>query len=66
LFSACFACHSLKPGEGNRAGPTLHGMFGRRIATLQGYDLPKALKMDQPAGRETSVVIFHWARRITR
>jgi len=33
------------PGlEGNRAGPTLHGVFGRRIATLPGYNFSPALK----------------------
>jgi cytochrome c len=34
VFRACVACHTLKPDQGNRAGPTLHGIFGRRIATL--------------------------------
>jgi cytochrome c len=43
MFRACVACHTLKPDEGNRAGPTLHGIFGRRIATLPGYDFSEAL-----------------------
>ena len=30
--------------QGNRAGPTLHGVFGRRIATLPGYNFSAALK----------------------
>ena len=34
VFRACVACHTLKPSEGDRAGPTLHGLFGRQIATL--------------------------------
>jgi cytochrome c len=37
VFRACVACHTLTPDEGNRAGPTLAGIFGRRIATLPGY-----------------------------
>ena len=44
VFRACVACHTLKPDEGNRAGPTLHGIFGRRIATLPGYNFSPALK----------------------
>jgi cytochrome c len=34
----------LSPGEGDRAGPTLHGLFGRRIATLPGYNFSAALR----------------------
>jgi cytochrome c len=44
VFRACVACHTLKPDEGNRAGPTLAGLFGRRIATLPGYNFSAALK----------------------
>ena len=44
VFRACVACHTLSPDEGNRAGPTLHGVFGRRIATLPGYNFSPALK----------------------
>lgn len=44
VFRACVACHALRPGDGNRAGPTLHGIFGRRIATSPGYDFTQALK----------------------
>jgi cytochrome c len=44
VFRACVACHTLKAEEGNRAGPTLAGLFGRRIATLPGYNFSPALK----------------------
>src|SRR4029077_2783080 len=37
-------CHTLSPDEGNKAGPTLSGVFGRRIATLPGYNFSPALK----------------------
>ncbi len=37
VFRACEACHTLTPDGGNRAGPTLHGVFGRRIGTAPGY-----------------------------
>ena len=44
VFRACVACHTLSPDEGNKAGPTLAGIFGRRIATLPGYHFSEALK----------------------
>jgi cytochrome c len=44
VFRACVACHTLAPDEGNRAGPTLAGLFGRRIASLPGYNFSAALK----------------------
>jgi len=44
IFRACIACHTLGAEQANRAGPTLAGLFGRRIATLPGYDFSDALK----------------------
>jgi cytochrome c len=44
VFRACVACHTLTPDEGNRAGPTLSGIFGRKIASLPGYNFSPALK----------------------
>jgi cytochrome c len=44
VFRACVACHTLSPDQGNRAGPTLAGLFGRRIASLPGYNFSAALK----------------------
>jgi cytochrome c len=44
VFQACAACHTLTPDGGNRAGPTLHGVFGRRIATAPGYNYSEPLK----------------------
>jgi cytochrome c len=44
VFRACVACHTLAPDQGARAGPSLHGIFGRRIASLPGYNFSEALK----------------------
>lgn len=44
VFKACAACHTLTPNGGPRAGPPLHGLFGRRIATASGYHYSDALK----------------------
>jgi cytochrome c len=44
VFRACVACHTLRPEQAGRAGPTLANLFGRRIATLPGYNFSDALK----------------------
>jgi cytochrome c len=44
VFRGCVACHALKAGGGNRAGPSLQGIFGRHIASLPGYNYSEALK----------------------
>ncbi len=44
VFRACVACHTLNAEQANKAGPTLAGIFGRRIATLPGYNFSEGLK----------------------
>ncbi|MGZ3327847.1 MAG: c-type cytochrome, partial [Xanthobacteraceae bacterium] len=44
IFRACVACHTLSEKDNARAGPTLAGLFGRRIASLPGYHFSDALK----------------------
>lgn len=59
VYRACVACHTLKGDEGNRAGPSLHGIFGRRIATLPGYDYSVPLRqMDIVWTKETVAKLF--------
>lgn len=59
VFRACAACHTLTPSDGNRAGPTLHGIFGRRIASAQGYAYSEAFKtMDIVWTKETVAKLF--------
>jgi cytochrome c len=59
VFQACAACHTVTPADGNRAGPTLHGVFGRRIATAPGYNFSEALKrLDIVWNAETIAKLF--------
>jgi cytochrome c len=44
LYRACIACHTLKRSDGPRAGPTLEGIFGRKIGTDTDYVYSDALK----------------------
>ncbi len=59
VYRACIACHALTPDDGNKAGPSLAGIFGRRIATLAGYRFSDALKkMDIVWTPETVAKMF--------
>jgi cytochrome c len=59
VFRACAACHTLTPDDGARAGPTLHGIMGRRIGTAHGYNFSPALKgMDIVWTPETVARLF--------
>jgi cytochrome c len=40
----CSICHSLKAGPTRKAGPSLHGLFGRRAGTLENYRYSKTLE----------------------
>ena len=42
-FAQCMSCHSVEPGK-NLIGPSLHGVVGRRAASLPGYSYSPALK----------------------
>jgi len=41
LYERCFACHSL---ETDRAGPRHCGLFGRRAASVPGFDYSPAMR----------------------
>jgi cytochrome c len=59
VFRACVSCHTLKPDEAQKAGPTLWHIFGRRIATLPGYNFSPALKkLDIVWSKETVAKLF--------
>ncbi|MCS6986250.1 MAG: c-type cytochrome [Sphingomonadaceae bacterium] len=42
-FAPCRPCHSVGKGD-NRLGPSLHGIVGRKVASLAGYDFSPAMK----------------------
>jgi cytochrome c len=59
VFRACVACHTLTPDGGNNAGPSLAGIFGRKIGSLPGYRYSDALKnMDIVWTKETVAKMF--------
>jgi cytochrome c2 len=43
LFEKCAACHSLEAGKNDDA-PSLRGIFGRKIASIEEYRYSAAMK----------------------
>jgi cytochrome c len=59
VFRACIACHALSADDGEKAGPSLAGIFGRKIGSLPGYRYSDALKrMDIVWTPETVAKMF--------
>lgn len=44
VFKKCQTCHSLAAGEHTDKGPSLHGIFGRKAGTAEGYAYSEAMK----------------------
>ncbi|RMD44627.1 hypothetical protein DV735_g566, partial [Chaetothyriales sp. CBS 134920] len=40
----CLQCHSVVEAEGNKIGPNLHGLFGRKTGSVEGYAYTDANK----------------------
>ncbi|MCP5364712.1 MAG: c-type cytochrome [Hyphomicrobiales bacterium] len=47
LFMRCERCHSLEPGGSTEDGPSLHGVFGRKAGTANGFAFSEALKSSE-------------------
>ncbi len=51
----CSICHALDPGPSRKAGPTLHGLFGRAAGTVPGYPYSPILDGSDIVWDEVSV-----------
>jgi cytochrome c len=51
----CSICHALTPGTARKAGPSLHGLFGRRAGTLTDYSYSQTLLGSDIIWDETTV-----------
>ena len=43
IFKKCAACHSISKGGGNKIGPALWGVIGRKAGAVADYKYSKAL-----------------------
>ena len=44
VFAQCRSCHVIEAGAGNRVGPNLHGLIGRRVGSEAGFAYSDPLK----------------------
>lgn len=51
----CSICHALDTGPSRKAGPSLHGIFGRRAGTLPGYAYSATLDGSPIVWDETTI-----------
>ena len=43
VFKKCAACHSVSKGGGNKIGPALWGVLGRKVGSIGDYKYSKAM-----------------------
>jgi len=51
----CAVCHTLTPDGARRAGPSLHGVFGRAAGGLSGYSYSPALRASDIVWTEATI-----------
>ncbi|MCL5779072.1 cytochrome c family protein [Limibaculum sp. FT325] len=50
VFNKCKACHKLEEGK-NGVGPSLHGLVGRPVASIDGFKYSDAMKAFAEGGK---------------
>jgi cytochrome c len=43
VATKCIGCHSVSKGGGNKIGPALWGVIGRKVGSISGYKYSKAM-----------------------
>ena len=56
IQTRCAQCHNLKAEEGNKIGPNLHGLFGRKTGQVEGFSYTDANKNKAIEWKEDTLV----------
>lgn len=52
----CAQCHTVVESEGNKIGPNLHGLFGRKTGSVDGFSYTDANKQKGITWNEDTLV----------
>ncbi len=52
----CAQCHTVVESEGNKIGPNLHGLFGRKTGSVDGFSYTDANKQKAVTWKEDTLV----------
>jgi cytochrome c len=55
----CRACHTLDKGGASVAGPNLHGVFGRKAGSAEGYEFSPAMIKSGIVWDETTMAEYN-------
>lgn len=61
-FRLCAPCHALEAGK-QKAGPSLHGLFGRRAGSVEGFAYSDAMRQSGLIWNEESLAAYLRAPR---